>query len=291
MWLLADHTAMMPKHLAYTASVMLTLGCVLGAATTATAMNLTGILIHAASPDGSVAGPIWHTGIDRSGRVLGVTRWPPPGLRSIPFANLTDTSIDIPLLLMSHTTTLFWQFLPGELPPAMVLNLYFNGNSDSPQISAFVPLVYGLTQFYANPAPWTLSLGGNDTDNSATLSFDDGAIRARLGVAFYMPSVGEVSQWRPADFVNLDRVGTDRLEPDGQPDGIMVFELVVEASQSKAPVAPPARGPAGGVVTSGNLVPILGENKWTPPPTPNRLEAFNTSANRRATKSRTGDVG
>jgi hypothetical protein len=230
------------------------------------ALDLTGVLIYGADQQGTVKGPIWHTSFGRTARVLGLTRWPPPGLRGIPFANAEHGDVDITLLSMSHTTTLFWQYLPGEFPQAMVLNLYFNGDNTNPGIGVVVPLVYGLTHFYQNPSAITLSLDATDVDNTAGLSVEDGGHRAHLGVAFYFPSTGEIFQWRPADFVLLDRVGTDRLAPDGSPDGIMVFELVVEPV-APAPTAPPGppSGPAGIVEPP---VAQVGPDQWVAPSTP-----------------------
>jgi hypothetical protein len=218
-------------------------------------MDLTGVLIHGADLQGNVKGPIWHTSMGRGGRLLGVTRFAPPVLRAIPFGN-DPISGEFDKLLGggSHMTTLFWQFLPGEFPPAMVLNLYFNGGNFSPQISVVVPFVYGLTQFYANPSPSTLALDASEVDNQAGTWFDDGIVQARLGAAFYTPSAGDTPQWRPADFVDLDRVGTDYLLPDGRPDGIMVFELVVAPS----PPRPAARFGGVGSTRPGGITGPLG---------------------------------
>jgi len=235
-------------------------------ASPAHAMDLTGVLIYGTDLEGNVKRPIWHTSLGRGGRVLALTRFPPPELRGIQFANAAHGDLDILLLPGSHMTTLFWQFLPGEFPPAMALNLYFNGDNINPGISVVVPLIYGLTHFYLNPGPSTLSLDASEVDNQAQLTADDGSLRARVAAAFYFPSVGDVEQWRPADFLNLDRVGTDRLTPDGRPDGIMEFELVVEPSGPAPRAVPQAGGvPAGGV--AGPLVAHVGADQWAVPPT------------------------
>ncbi|MCK6556433.1 hypothetical protein L6Q96_17920 [Candidatus Binatia bacterium] len=232
----------------------------------AMAVELSGILIHAADRAGNVAGPIWHTSMDRSGRLLGMTRYPPPLLRSIPLGNEPDTAQVVkPLYAGAHVTTLFWQYLPGELRDAMVLNVYLNGNTVDPAISALVPFTYGLTRFVPNPASSTVALDGRATDRTAGTEFADATHRVRLGAAFYMPSSGETSQWRPSDFVDLDRIGLDRLEPDGSPDGILVFELVVEPA-SRPATTPRVHGPAGN--SPAVAVPpgvSIGPDQWTPP--------------------------
>ncbi len=200
----------------------------------AEAMRLTGVLLQAVDLAGRPLGPVWHTARG-GGRPLGFTRFPPPAVRGIPFGNAKDGEISIPLLHGTHLTTLFWQFLPGEFPPAMVLNLYFDEDSTSPKISAFVPLQWGLTNFVFNSAPGLLSLFLEEVPNEAELYFDSGLEQARLGAAFYFSSDPRwQGQWRPSDYVNLDRVGVDRLAPDGQPDGIFIFELIVEPSPARA---------------------------------------------------------
>jgi hypothetical protein len=245
------------------------------------ALQLSGVLLYAADENGQPVGPVWHTASGFGGRPLGFTRWPPPQTRGIPFPQAADGSLSIDLwpapLVAAHVTHLFWQFLPGEFPTALVLNLYFNGDPTRPGISAWVPWRYGFTHQLPNPALNTLSLTLDSVDNPASLEFSDGELRARLTAAFYFPSDGEPKQWRPLDFTRIDRVGIDSLRPDGRPDGVLVFELKVEADPAAAagrwqppwrrsrPSSPPAREPAW-VSIGPELTPPSPEKASTPLP-------------------------
>ncbi len=233
------------------------------------ALDLTGVLIYGIDANGDPAGPVWHTSSDPWARPLGFTRWVPAGVRGIPFANGADGEITIPLLPGSQISTLFWQYAPSEFPQRMVLNLFFNGDSLTPGISAVVPFGRGFTLFGANAQATTLSLYGREIENSVGLSFGDAQWSARLGALFYMPaSGGDDWLWRPSDFTNIDRVGSDGLTPDGRPDGIMVFELVIGPS-APSPAVPAGPGPqnqgAGGI--AGPLVAVVGGDQWVAPPT------------------------
>lgn len=217
------------------------------------ALQLTGVLLESVDDHGNPAGPVWHTASGYGGRPLGFTRWPPPQTRGIPFPLAPDGSLSIELwpgpFVPAHVTHLFWQFLPGEFPSALVLNLYFNGDNVMPGISAWVPWRYGFTHLLPNPAPTTRSLYLDVVDHPSSLTFDDGQFAARLTAAFFFPSHGEPRQWRPRDFTDIDRVGIDALRPDGQPDGVLIFELKVEASSFASPSSrwrPPWRAPALG---------------------------------------------
>lgn len=221
----------------------------------APALELSGVLLHAAGPAGELVGPVWHTESGYGGRPLGFTRWPLPGTRGMPFPFDAHGRLwsqegrpSLPLWPLSHVTHLFWQFRPGEFPPALVLNLYFNGDIETPGISAIVFDRYGFTHFGPNPAPYTLSLHLDIVANPSTTEYSDGNAVARITAAFFFsssPSVPETKQWRPSDLVNLDRVGVGRLEPDGLPDGILVYQLDVEPLRvgANARGAGPPTGP------------------------------------------------
>ncbi|GIW44331.1 MAG: hypothetical protein KatS3mg077_1613 [Candidatus Binatia bacterium] len=201
------------------------------------ALELSGVLLYSAGPSGELAGPVWHTASGYGGRPLGFTRWPPPATRGMPFPQASDASLrdkngqpGLPLWAGAHVTHLFWQFLPGEFPSALVLNLYFNRQVLNPGISVLVLDRYGLTHFVPNPSPYTLAMDLSVATNPATAEFRDGSAVARITAAFFFsssPSLPELKQWRPADFVNVDRVGTERLEADGLPDGVLIFQLDV----------------------------------------------------------------
>ncbi len=202
------------------------------------ALQLTGVLLYSADGEGQPVGPVWHTASGLGGRALGFTRWPPPQTRGIPFPQAADGTLSIDLwpapLVSAHVSHLFWQYLPGEFPAAVVLNLYFNGDNINPGISAWIPWRYGFTHHRTNPSPSTLSLTLDVVDNPQSLEFRDGQLHALLTAAFFFPSSGEPKQWRPRDFTDIDRVGTETLTPDGRPDGVLIFELKVEPDPAAA---------------------------------------------------------
>ncbi|MCX8072260.1 MAG: hypothetical protein N3C12_07405 [Candidatus Binatia bacterium] len=214
------------------------------AAVSAKGLNLSGVLLYGADERAEIIGPIWQTGNADGTRPLGFTRWPLPGTRGMPFPLAPDGSLrdrsgrlGLPLWSGAHVTHLFWQFRPGEFPAALVLNLFFDGDLLSPGISVLVYGRYGLTNFVPNPAPYTLSFDLNTVPNPTSAEFTDGSTIARITAAFFFsssPAEPESLQWRPADLVNVDRVGLDRLDPDGLPDGVLVFQLDVLPVQSPA---------------------------------------------------------
>lgn len=261
---------------------------VLGGIQPGLALELTGVLLHAAGPNGELAGPVWHTASGYGGRPLGFTRWPPPGTRGIPFPLAPDGRLAGPdgrpgLILwpVSNVAHLFWQFRPGEFPAALVLNLYFNGDTTTPGISALVFDRYGFTHFVPNPAPSTLSLYLDLAPNPASTEYTDGTAFARLTAAFFFsssPSMPDRQQWRPSDFVNLDRVGVDRIGPDALPDGILIFQLDVlpasagSGAPTRRPWSPPSQGlpEARSAGTIAETAPAFGPN---PAPAPSRAGA------------------
>lgn len=236
---------------------------------TAAALRLTGILLQALDGNGNPTGVVWHTSSSGEGRVLGITNWVPKQLHIVPLANRDSVDLDMLLLPGTYIATLFWQYGLMDYPRAMMMNFYFNGDNLNPGISAFISGKKGLTQFQANTNPRTMSLYLREVDNSAGLFFDDGQLRARLGAAFYVPSKGLTDQWRPSDLENLDRVGMTALKHDGVPDGVLLYELTVEASQ-QAPLAgaTPVRPRAPAPVLQGPLTAHVGGDQWVVPSTP-----------------------
>jgi hypothetical protein len=253
---------------AYRATVSGCLLLCLAVAQPACALEATGVLLQAIDPSGQPLGPVWHTSSGQGdARALGITGWVPNELRRVPLSNRANGEIDGQLLPGTYILTAFWQYRSGEFPPAVVLNLYFNGDNLTPGISAVVSGARGLTRVSANTQPTTLSLYLRDVDNNGGLFFDDSVLQARLGAAFYLPTSGPTDQWRPSDLMNLDRVGVAALKPDGIPDAVLIYELFVEPSVHPLSRPGAAPQPARPGVAVPPLAAQAGADLWMVPPT------------------------
>jgi hypothetical protein len=233
------------------------------------ASNLTGVALYACDESGEPTGEFWHTSFDPSGHPIGFTRWVPVGARGIiQFANdpslRPEGDVSIALPPMSHIVTLFWQYALGQFPNYVALNLFFNDDNLNPGISAVVPLLAAFTLFKVNPSPTTLSLYAREVQNPGSVVYDDREVSARLGIAYYFRSAAalDIWMWRPSDLIDVDRVGMTELAPDGVPDAVMVFELVVGLSQRANPGPAPSQ-PIGAVVPP--LAARVGEDLWVTP--------------------------
>jgi hypothetical protein len=258
------------------AAVLLTLLLATAPPAPAAAMHLSGVLLHGADAQGRPTGGAWHTARSPGAGPLGLTRFNPAHVRHIPFPNNSRGEIDLPLLPGTHVVTLLFQYPPEMLPSHLVLNLFFDDDKREPRISVLVPHQRGFTRVRLNPAPATRSLYLEEVENGADLVHDDGRQRARLGAAFYFPSSGFTPQWMSRDFFEIDRVGPLELEPDGEWDGILVFELEVTPSRprptprwspgAKAPPTPPYVPPV--LVEHGTPAMLPGRPLPTLPPVP-----------------------
>jgi hypothetical protein len=235
----------------------------------AQALDLTGVLAYRATLSGET-GPFWHTLTGASaGRPLAITDANPTSVRVAPLANAWDRTIDIPLTPGSYIFTALWQYVPGEFPLVMmVLNLFFDGDMATPAISAVIPSTRSFTQRQPNPMTTTRSLALAEVPNNASLFYDDGTARVALGAAFFLPGIGPTDRWQSSDFVGVDRVGISDLLPDGESDGVLIFELVVTSSsgppafQSAAPHAAQVEEPGAAQ---------LGPDLWRTPTPPDEL--------------------
>jgi len=243
----------------------------------ARALELTGVLAYRQTMQ-NIPGPFWCTAVNgRNCRPLGLSLSGPPGLRTAPLLNRADGTIDIPLEPGPYVFTALWGCVAGEFPVVMmIVNFYFNGENDTPAISALIPGTIGFANFSANPQSYTYSIDSYESDNNGQLAFDDGTLQARLGAAFYLPSDGITNRWRPSDLVNIDRVGLKWLAPDGLFDGILVFELDVGPSQAQpTPQSAPSTFGFGGA--GSPLQGQLGADQWVPPPTSSLRNVVPTS--------------
>jgi len=275
------------------------LACVLGLGVVrgAAALELTGVLLLPVTLEGAPLGPAWHTTTGDDGRPLGLALSTPTGLRQAPLLNGGNGEIDVSLLNVVDIAGL-WQCLDNEFPPAMVMNLYFNGDNVTPGIGAIIASNTEPSAFLVNRSPRTVSLQLAEVVNHPALLFDDGTLQVALSAAFYFSSTGLASRWRTSLFENLDRVGVDQLAPDGVPDGVVVFELTVGPSSTPpAPLPPRAH-----VQVAPLAIPAarVGEDVWVgatpnaPPPaaaTPLSTPAVELSdAARTPTAAQTADL-
>jgi hypothetical protein len=234
----------------------------------AAALNVTGVLLQALDGNGNPTDVVWHTSSDPAARPLGFTRAQPRLARTFPLGNDEQGEVDRWFPPGIYIVTLFWQYRLGEFPPAMVLNVYFNGDSLTPGISAMIPAGLGMTQVRVNPAPTTLSLYLRDVANPNTLVYDNGSERAQLGAAFYMNGAGPNGNfWQLSDFMDIDRVGLTGFTRDGAPDGVLVFELTVGPSQNPN-ITPGVSSPAQTPSFVGPLSAVVGEDELGVVPTP-----------------------
>lgn len=132
--------------------------------------------------------------------------------------------ISVPLAFGTHSFTIF---APGGIDNLFHgLNLFFNGVSTSPAISAFAPTrtssLPPFPGFMANGALNSQSLAGQTVPAANSLSFNDGTSIVTLTDFF----------WAAPEVYNLDRAGfvpfgNAFVGPDGRPDRVAQFTLSV----------------------------------------------------------------
>ena len=241
----------------------------LGAVRSTQGLELTGVMLYAADRNGNPTGDVWRTTSGRDGYPLALSWSNPVGVSTYFLRNAENYEINIPLN-RGHTVihTVLWQYPPRAFPPYLVLNLFFDGDNLRPRISVLVPYARGFTHFRGNPAPVTYGLYRREVENDAGVSFVEDGLEVRLGVAFYTPSAGGTIQWALTDFFDVDRVGFHAIEPDGNPDGILVYELVTrEVQPDPTPTAPPAEPerPVAGPPAEP-MRAFVGPDLWVPEP-------------------------
>jgi hypothetical protein len=254
------------RSLIVAAVLVVVVGQRVDAASSAPALEVSGVLLEALDAAGRQVAPVWHTSLDLAAMPLGyLLDADPVNSRLIPLQNDgAGGEMDRHLLPGVHIVTLFWQMDRAGIPPGMLLNIYFAGDNLTPGISAIVKYSYGFANFQVNTAPSTLSLYLRDVENTASLFYDDGTLRAELVAAFYMLSAGSTSQWRPSDLKNIDRVGVRLLRANGAPDGVLVFQLLVGPSpQQPTPQSGNLQVQPGALI--GPLQAQVGSDLWRAP--------------------------
>lgn len=210
-------------------------------------------------------GPVWHTASGNGGRPLALALSSPAGVGQAPLLNREDGEIDVSLLNVVNIAG-FFQCLDHEFPPAMVMNLYFDGDNLTPGISATIAANAAPSAFLMSRSSRTISLDLADTESLPALLFDNGTFQVALSAAFFFSSTGLPNPWRTKLFENLDRVGMDKFAPDGLADGVVVFTLNV--GPSPTPPAPLQTRQRLQIAPAPVPAARVGEDSWVGP-TPN----------------------
>jgi len=191
--------------------------------------RLTGLLEFSTDAAGNFFnGSVWNT----RGGDTAVNLWVAKGTElNAPFVNgPSDAQAGINLQLQAGVNDFVMYGNQGGPTPNHGLNLFFNGDNVHPALS-----VFGATQTSPNPpfpafapnsSPSTLTLAFQPVAGAGTLVYQQGDIRVTL------------TEYRWADpFVyNIDRVSQPVATPDGGPDFIGRFRLVVRVGPGSPPL-------------------------------------------------------
>jgi len=213
-------------------------GLLLIAAAAAGQPQLTGITQYAATSSGGIDnGWVWNTYGGGGDGVwnLYVTQSTP----SAPFINSGDgasTSINVPLPVGTYTFSVVSAY-PGPHRPYMALNLFFDGDGNTPRIS----VVAADNVAGGQPATGTgYNLYGGATTNSGTLTWLDGVYTVTLSGYLYQDDT----------LSGINRVSPFAATPDATNDFIGTFTLTV----AQVPAIPAATGPGLALLALAVLV-------------------------------------
>jgi hypothetical protein len=134
----------------------------------------------------------------------------------------------------------------------VTVNIFFNGDTLNPGISAVVPVWPGIgfTYFRRNTGPRLLSLYLRDVDNTADLVYGDGENKVTL-TALMVSNPGWIG--------NVDRVGRAALIRDGVNDAVAVIELTVAPAVAPTPLPTMRTGESGAPSLIGPQTAIVGD--------------------------------
>ena len=194
-------------------SPTLVAGLLLIAAAAAGQPHLTGMTQYAATSSGGIDnGWVWNTYGGGGVWNLYVTQGSP----SAPFINTGDgagASIDVALPVGTYTFSVVSAY-PGPHRPYMALNLFFDGDGNTPRIS----VVAADNVPGGNAAIGTgYDLYGSTVANSGSLSWVDGLYRVTLSGYLYQDDT----------LSGIDRVSPFAAASDGTNDFIATFTLTV----------------------------------------------------------------
>jgi hypothetical protein len=235
------------------------------------ATELSGIIIYACAPtqdpdqcDPAPLSLAWHTAADNSAAPIGVLPSLLPANAIAPPLNPT-VDLQYPLSPGNALFTLLWAPGPDGFPLRLGVNLFFNGDTLQPGISAILPTWAGpaLTGFHANLSPATYSLFLRDVENPGSLTYSDSANLIELTAL--MATV-------PGSVAKIDRMRLDGFGPDGRLDAVGVLELRVQPIGWRHAPAPAVHTPVVPTAPARVLGPLqaqVGEAiEGTPIPAP-----------------------
>ena len=185
--------------------------------------------------------------------------WVTQGGISDPFINgptRDNAGISVPLNPGSYTFSIFGASGCGEgqsifpcASPQYGLNLFFNGNGDTPGISVMAATNYSATPpfpaFSANSGTTVNLSGSAQVAGAGTLVFTDGATSVTL----------TNFQWSVPMVYNLDRISNFTTSPDGSRDFVGQFALQVSTTR-------PLPEPSTLVLLASGLVGLLAGRRY-----------------------------
>lgn len=211
------------------------LGLVCAASVSAHAQTLSGAILFSTDATGNASGgQIWNTLAGDGNFNL----WLRQGASFVNGPADAQAGISIPLTTGTYTYAIYGE--PGGSSGFDGLNLFFDGNTNTPRLSAF-----GATQTTAAPSPFaadsgnTLALNTTSVAGAGTLTYVDGATTIVLSnFTWAVPAVN-----------NTDLVGSVTTGASGNNDFVGSFTLNV-----RGPVAVPEPGSVAlliGLATTG----------------------------------------
>jgi len=250
----------MYRHVTRFATLVLCVLAVVGPATPAGAVSLSGVMLYSVDDFGNPSGLDWDTEQLGTGMVwrterhahwygLGVSAGLPPASLGAPLLNTPDFRLEVPLYLGDNTFTVVAQGGGGGGGDAQrfVLNIFLDGQFDLPAASVLLA---------RHDAPERLATMRNRGDVVLTFAaepvrfpsepvYDDGAVRVFVPTAYFG---WDDATWR------ADLVSPGVPEPDGKPDVVGFFSVVVD--EAEPPDAPRVGGGAPGLAVPNVDVPL-----------------------------------
>ncbi len=197
------------------------------------AIERTGLVVVASNSTGNdpgFGGGIWTTSTQNWWKL-----WVSEGSPGGPFINGPDAAhagISIPLTNGVHTFTLQ---SAGDYPSGVdtfAFNMFFNGQTAAPHISAYAPLQQGTSvpSFHVNNSPNTSGIEGESIPAAGTLTFAYG------GATVTLTDFG----WARPEVFLQDRISPLSTVPDGKYEFVGRFTIEVSGVSPSSPVPEPS---------------------------------------------------